>query len=98
MKRKRIMLGVLAIVLVGLVAIAHHLHRMAIIGAGYAAQQTCSCLFVSGRPLESCRGDLEKLAQRIVTLTPGTNEVRASSMLSSATARYEPGFGCMLEN
>ena len=66
------------------------------LGSGYAAQQTCACLFISGRSVDSCRGDLDPLAQKLVRLAPGDKEVRASALFSSATARYEPGFGCML--
>ena len=77
---------------------ARHFYKLAFIGAGYAAQQTCSCLFVSNRPLESCRHDLDPLAQKIVTLAPGANQVHARAILSSATAHFDPTFGCALEN
>ena len=94
--RKQIVLAVLGLFVIGALLGAHHFRKMAFIGAGYAAQQTCACMFISGRTLDSCRGDLEKLAQRITRLTPGDNAVHASTILSSATSRYEPGFGCML--
>ncbi|HZS41372.1 MAG TPA: hypothetical protein VFF06_31300 [Polyangia bacterium] len=76
---------------------AVHYGKLGRIGSGYAAEQTCSCLFVSGRALESCKHDLEPLAQKIVTLTPGDAEVTARVFgLMRARARYEPGFGCAL--
>ena len=78
---------------------ALHLSDLAFIGAGYAAEQTCACLFISGRTLDSCKGDLEPLAQKLVSLHPGDREVTAISFgVSSATARYDENFGCGLSN
>lgn len=68
------------------------------IGAGYTAEQTCACLFVSKRTLESCRGDLEPMARWFVSLVPGADSVTARSTISRATARYQKNFGCTLEN
>ena len=68
-------------------------------GAGYSAQQTCACLWVSGRPLESCKTDLDPLARKLVSMQVGTNEVTASGFgLATATSSYEKGFGCSLRN
>ncbi len=68
-------------------------------GAGYSAQQTCACLWVSGRTLESCTTDLDPLARKLVSVRVGSNEVTASAMgLTTATATYEKGFGCSLRN
>ncbi len=94
--RKRI-LQVVAVLVVALgVILAVYVPRLTRIGVGYAAEQTCACLFVSGRTLESCRGDLEGLARRTITIEPGQNEVRARSLGAHATARYQAGFGCSL--
>jgi ketosteroid isomerase-like protein len=38
------------------------------IGTGYAAQQTCACLFISKRPLERCRLDLRLVRERSVAM------------------------------
>jgi hypothetical protein len=74
-----------------------HLSELTHIGTGYAAQQTCACLFISGRTLESCLTDLDPLARRLVSVRPGAAEVTATSLgLARATARYEKGFGCSL--
>jgi hypothetical protein len=74
-----------------------HLSELAHLGTGYAAQQTCACLFVSGRSLESCRMDLDPLARKLVSITPGPGEVTARSMgVAKATSRYQKGFGCSL--
>jgi hypothetical protein len=84
------------------VAVAWRVFRVSLlvnIGTGYAAQQTCACLFVSGRTIESCLGDLDPLARKLITVHPGTAEVTASGLaLDKATARYEDGFGCSLRD
>jgi hypothetical protein len=100
-RRKRLALGAVVLVVVA-VAVAWRVFRVPLlvnIGTGYVAEQTCACLFVSGRPLESCVGDLEPLARKLISIHPGTAEVTASSFgLASATARYEKGFGCSLRD
>jgi hypothetical protein len=94
--RKRIVMAVVILLVAGAVVAGRHFRKLAVIGAGYAAEQTCACMFVSGRTLDSCRGDLESMAQRIVTIEPRDREIHTRTLLSSATARFEPGFGCML--
>jgi len=100
-RRKRLALGVLALLVVA-GAVAWRVFRVPLllnIGTGYAAQQTCACLFVSGRTLESCLGDLEPLARKLISIHPGADEVTASGfVLETATARYEKGFGCSLRD
>lgn len=69
------------------------------IGTGYAAQQTCACVFISGRTLPSCTTELDPLARRLLSVDVGSNEVTARGIgLGAAVARYEPGFGCSLRN
>ena len=100
-RRKRIALGVIVFLLVAIV-VAWRVFRVPLlvnIGTGYAAQQTCACLFVSGRTIESCLGDLEPLARKLISVHPGNAEVTASSLvLATATAHYEKGFGCSLRD
>jgi len=100
-RRKRLAIGLVVLLLVA-VAVAWRVFRVPLlvnIGAGYAAQQTCACLFVSGRSIESCVGDLEPLARKLISIHPGAAEVTASAFgLETATARYEPGFGCSLRD
>ena len=92
-----------AIALVGVLAIALAWHKlrfstMAEIGAGYAAQQTCSCIFISGRELESCRAELDLLARWLVSVHPTRAEVTANALgIAHATARYDKDFGCTLD-
>jgi hypothetical protein len=100
-RRKRLALGAVVLLLVA-AAVAWRVLRVPLlvnIGTGYVAEQTCACLFVSGRTLESCVGDLDPLARKLISIHPGTAEVTASSFgLASATARYEKGFGCSLRD
>ena len=102
-KRSLVLLifGVAAAVLVVAGGVAWRvlkLSDMATIGAGYTAQQTCACVFISRRPVESCRSDLESLAQRLVKVEVGAQEVTARSMagVARATARYDRTYGCQL--
>jgi hypothetical protein len=94
--RKRFVTIILVLVFVGIVVGALKLRKLSFIGSGYVAQQTCACMFISNRPLDSCRHDLDPLAQKIVTIEPGQNQVHAHAILSSATAHFEPTFGCSL--
>ena len=75
-----------------------HVSDLVEIGAGYSARQTCACVFVSRRSADSCRGDLDPLARRLITIQIGAQQVTARSVagLSRATARYQQGFGCSL--
>ena len=100
-RRKRLALGVVILLLVA-GAVAWRVLRVPLllkIGTGYAAQQTCACLFISGRTLDSCLGDLEPLARKLISVHPGSAEVTASVLLlETATARYEKEFGCSLRD
>ena len=100
-RRKRIALGAVVLLLVAAV-VAWRVFRVPLllnIGTGYAAQQTCACLYVSGRTLESCLGDLDPLARKLISVHPGAAEVTASGFaLVTATAHYEKNFGCALRD
>lgn len=100
-RRKRLALGVVAFLLIAII-VAWRVFRVPLllnIGTGYAAQQTCACMYVSHRTLESCLGDLEPLARKLISVRPGTDDVTASGLaLVTATAHYEKGFGCALRD
>jgi hypothetical protein len=100
-RRKRILFGVAAVIVIAS-AIAWQklrLTELSHIGAGYAAEQTCSCVFVSGRTLESCVNDLEPLARRVISVRVGNGEVTGRALfVAAATARYEEAFGCSLRD
>jgi hypothetical protein len=98
MRGKVLLIG--AVVLVALVAIALYAGRdtwaTAKIGTVYVAKQTCSCLFVAGRPMESCRTDYDPEAIKPLTVETTDRSVKVSALagLVSAQADFEPGFGC----
>lgn len=104
MSRKRwIWVGVLA---VGLLAIgagawaSRGQVAYANIATGYAAKQTCSCLHVTGRTLESCLADFPADARENINVTEDGNTVRASVLFGaiSSEAIYEEEFGCRIVN
>lgn len=87
----------------GAVAIAERLQLPTLIeiGPGYSAELTCSCVFVSGRTPESCIGDLDPLAHKLVSISvePANRSVEARAVgLVHRTARYRDGYGCTLED
>jgi hypothetical protein len=75
------------------------MRQMAKIGAGYVAKQVCSCVFVGGRDLVACRGDLRPRAERVqAELLLPDRAVRAwVPLLAERVARYRDGSGCTLE-
>lgn len=104
MSRKRwIWVGVLAVavLLVGAGAWASRGQiAYAGIAAGYAAKQTCSCLHVSGRTLDSCVAEFPEEARNNITIAQDGNTVRASLLFGalSSEAIYEEEFGCRIVN
>jgi hypothetical protein len=68
------------------------------IAVGFAAKQTCSCLFVSGRTMQSCMSDFPADSRDLLTIAPAGNRVSASTALGlfSAEATYEDGLGCRI--
>jgi hypothetical protein len=94
--KRAIVFGLLAVLLIGVGLVTHHFAKLGRIGSGYAAHQTCSCLKVSHRSLESCRGELDPLAQKLVDIDVRGDEVRARSLLWSSRAVFEEGWGCTL--
>ena len=99
-KPVRWLIGLVAVVVVGLLAVRLlRVPELAHIGAGYTAQQTCACLFISGRALDSCRMDLDRLARWFIQVKVGTDEVSTRAFgFSRATSRYQKGFGCSLSD
>jgi hypothetical protein len=73
-----------------------HLRDRSAVGAGYVAKEVCSCVFVGGRSLESCRADVPESMER-VDVELGADRVRAFvPALTERIARHEPPFGCVL--
>ena len=104
MSRKRwIWVGVLAIGLLAVGAGAWASRGQvayANIATGYAAKQTCSCLHVSGRELDSCLADFPEDARNSLTITPDGDTVRASVLFGaiSTEAAYDEEYGCRIVN
>src|SRR5438105_691663 len=96
----RAMISTAAIAAVFLLAWrAFRISELAEIGAGYVAEQTCACVFISRRTIESCRTDLVPLAQWVVFVHSTRAEVTANAFgAARATARYDQDFGCTLED
>ena len=75
------------------------LRARAAVGAGFGARVTCSCRYVEGRSMDSCKSDKEP-GMALVTLSDHaeSRSVQASvPFLASRTARYRKGWGCLLD-
>jgi hypothetical protein len=69
------------------------------IGTTYAAKQTCSCMFVSGRSLQACEADLPGAAGNMLTLSVSGHQVKASAYgVVHASATFEEGYGCRVDS
>lgn len=66
------------------------------IATGYTAQQTCSCLHVSGRSLDSCKADYPQDAIKHITFDTAGDHVRVSAAggMFKAQADYDQTYGC----
>ncbi len=71
----------------------------ALAGTAYGARVACSCRFVAGRDMEDCAKD--KLAGMALIRLSADEEARSVTaqipLVSSATARLRPGYGCVLD-
>lgn len=72
----------------------------ATIATGYAAKQTCSCLHVSGRTLDSCMAEFPEEARNNITVTQDGDTVSASVLFGAirSEAIYEEEYGCRIVN
>jgi hypothetical protein len=92
-------LAIVAALIVAGVVYGPRLQILVTVGAGYTAKQVCSCLYVAGRSAESCAREPESPADTLVKWTADGHKVHASTLgLAHATARYDEGFGCVLED
>ena len=94
--RRRLALVVVVLALAGAGYAYGRLRGMASVGAGYVAKEMCSCVFVAGRSLESCRPDVPESMDRVRAelLPDGVRGLVPG--LADRVARFEPGFGCTL--
>lgn len=88
--------GVAVAIVAGALYFSRDTWATAKIGTVYVAKQTCSCLFVAGRPMDSCRTDYDLAALKPLTVETTDKSVKVSALagLVSARSEFEPGFGC----
>jgi hypothetical protein len=94
-----IAVALLALLAAGAAFARARLAPQADVGAGFVAQQICSCVYVGGRDLEACRRDLrpDMAAVRFETLESGSGIRAWVPLLARRTARVHEGMGCTLE-
>jgi len=74
------------------------LKAQADVGASYAARIGCSCRYVQGRDLDSCKTDFEP-GMEIVSVNddPETRTVTGTvPLLASRSARFQGASGCVI--
>ncbi len=100
MSRKRwFVIGGLALAAVVLSSVAWSLRddlAYARLATGFAAKQTCSCLHITGRTLDSCMADFPEDARSMIAIEQDGDTVRASVLFGamSAEATYSEEYGC----
>ena len=98
MRSKQLLIG--GAVLLGALAVTVWVGRepysAARIEAGFVAKQTCSCLFVAGRSMDSCKTDYNAEDIRPLTFEVADDGVTVTALsgLLSARAEFAEGFGC----
>lgn len=67
-------------------------------GSAYAARIVCSCRYVQRRTMDSCKGDvaLDAGAVSLTEIPERQTIVGRVPLLGSASARYKPGYGCLM--
>lgn len=72
------------------------LYAEARIGTTYVAKQTCSCLFIAHRSMDSCKTDYAPKDVEPLSWETGADSVKVSALggVISAKSVYEDGFGC----
>lgn len=96
----RLIIALIAAVLVG--AAGYGVWQTSIsadVGAAAMAKVVCSCVFVDGRTLESCRKDDPPGFQQLsVTVDPKTRSATGTAGgIVSRRATYSEAYGCTLE-
>ena len=69
-------------------------------GASFGARTACSCRYVAGRDLASCKQDFET-GMEVVFLRDDVEEKAVTAwvpLVASETARFREGYGCVLES
>ncbi len=92
--------AVVALLLLWLVINFGDIRAQARLGASYGAHVACSCRYVQGRDLQSCKTDFEP-GMEMVSLAddPANKRVTASvPLLAKAVAERRSEFGCVQLN
>ena len=67
------------------------------LGAGYVAYELCNCVLIGERSIESCRADLLPDVDAFNSeFLPDGKGIRASLLLQTRVAHWEPETGCTL--
>lgn len=75
------------------------LHEQAVAGTAFGARTVCSCRYVGGREMASCKADFEP-GMDVVFISEDEEEQEITAwvpLLASQSARLVPGFGCVLD-
>ena len=96
MTRRRVVAAAIAVILLTAGVAYARLRGMASVGAGYVAKEICSCMFVGGRSLDACRGDIPESMERVRAEALADGVRGFVPLLAERVARFEPGFGCTL--
>lgn len=70
------------------------------VAVGYGARTVCACRYLGLRSLASCRTDFEP-GMEMVRLSEDAAEKRITAavpLIAARSARFEPDYGCTLEN
>jgi hypothetical protein len=69
------------------------------VAAGYGARTACACRYLGNRSLASCRTDFEP-GMELVRLSEDAAAKRITAavpLIAARSARFEPDYGCTLE-
>lgn len=69
-------------------------------GTAYGARTACSCRYLGGRDLASCKGDFVP-GMSLVFLSEDEADMSVTAtvpLIASDTARFREGFGCVLDS
>lgn len=75
------------------------IRETALAGTSYGAHNACSCRFIAGREMGSCKRDFIP-GMEAVFLSEDADDKSVTAyvpLIASTTATYREGFGCVLE-
>jgi len=68
-------------------------------GAAFGARTACACRYVAGRTLKDCKKDFEPGMWPVFLSddTEGKSVTARVPLIARDTARFRPGYGCLLD-